>query len=468
MSRPETDYIELNLCKSNATGVGKNEQVSLERVDDTLVVVSGRVNRRVGKQCMTTDVYTMTEPYHFHMQRDRAGKIFETDYERDAANIDELYESMFQWYIKKGYLVTKTEKLENLKYQKTKNQFKPLEDKDVQAIIDYLRTFQDQYMEENYTITLDNISQEMISQAQEFLEDLYQRRNNMSLANLNMELHKYYVMIPRLIPNLRKYDIHKKADIDQRFSDEQEKLDFLVELKNSPDIINNDQNQQTILEALQLQWRDVNIDEMLHLKDLMQGSRNRYIRAWRIENERTRRYMNNYCKKKNLTEENGGIMELFHGSKTENFFSIIKNGLWLCPEQNGISICGKAFGHGIYFANLAQKSIGYTSTYNSYWAHGDQSKGYLAVFEVATGEIYDIYREGKGVPDNYADLQRLHPNADCTFAYSRKSCENSYLVNDEIIVYTDGSVQEGSLKPESERFSQCTIKYLIEFDAAAM
>lgn len=461
ISIPESNYIELNICKSNATGVGKNEQVSLEKKDNSLILISGRVGKRVGKDCQTTSVYTMPQPHIFHLVKDRAGKIFESDYERDEESLDELFESMVSNYIRKGYIITKTEKMDDLKYQKS-NSYRPLEDNDIQEIIDYLKQFQDQYMEENYTVTLDNISDEMLTEANNLLKDLNQSKDNLSVAMFNVELHKLYAMIPRRIPNLKKYDVHKKSDFIKKLSDEQEMIDFLIELKKNR--IDDVSTKQTILEAMQLKWRNVDIDEMLHIKKLMGTSKGKYIRAWRIENERTKKYMDNYCQKKNLTLENGGVKELFHGSKTENWFSIINNGLWLCPENNGVAICGKAFGHGIYFAPLAKKSIGYTSGFGSYWANGDQAKGYLAIFEVATGEIYDIYGEGNGVPDNYHELQEKHPGADCTWAFSRAKYSNAYLANEEVIVYTDGSVQEGSLKSEDEKLSQCTIKYLIEFD----
>lgn len=99
----------------------------------------------------------------------------------------------------------------------------------------------------------------------------------------------------------------------------------------------------------------------------------------------------------------------------------------------------------------AKKSIGYTSSYGSYWEHGDASKGYLAVFKVATGNIYDVYGEGNGkAPHNYEDFYEDHPDKDCCWAYSRSTYGNSYLCNDEVIIY---------------REDQATIKYLIEFSA---
>ena len=73
------------------------------------------------------------------------------------------------------------------------------------------------------------------------------------------------------------------------------------------------------------------------------------------------------------------------------------------------------------------------------------------MFKVATGNIYDVYGEGNGkAPHNYEDFHEDHPDKDCCWAYSRSTYGNSYLCNDEVIVY---------------REDQATIKYLIEFSA---
>ncbi|MCR4658518.1 MAG: hypothetical protein K5770_20155, partial [Lachnospiraceae bacterium] len=55
------------------------------------------------------------------------------------------------------------------------------------------------------------------------------------------------------------------------------------------------------------------------------------------------------AKRKDLPKKKG-ISHLFHGSKTENWFNIVKTGLVIDPEKFGVAICGKAYGYGTYFA----------------------------------------------------------------------------------------------------------------------
>jgi hypothetical protein len=70
---------------------------------------------------------------------------------------------------------------------------------------------------------------------------------------------------------------------------------------------------------------------------------------------------------------------LFHGSPVTNWFSILKNGLYIDSKRAGVPVNGKAYGNGIYFSDQLSFSLDY-SKINSY----DESKVYiLGLFEVA-------------------------------------------------------------------------------------
>ena len=132
---------------------------------------------------------------------------------------------------------------------------------------------------------------------------------------------------------------------------------------------------------------------------------------------------------------------LFHGSRNENWWSIINSGLVLKPTNAVIT--GKMFGYGIYYAPKARKSLGYTSLDGSYWVRGNSKFGFMALMEVAYGKPYDVYSFDRKYYDfDYQKLQQACPGANCLHAH-----EGSMLRNDEIIVYKE---------------EQCTIRYLIE------
>ena len=186
--------------------------------------------------------------------------------------------------------------------------------------------------------------------------------------------------------------------------------------------------------------KSVTEKEKAHLKEKMGADADKYLNAWRITNKKTEARFDAFCKQENLSEKNG-IDHLFHGSRTENWWSIVTNGLTINPT--GVVITGKAYGQGTYFAPVAVKSLGYTSKAGSKWAKGTQETGFLAVYKVATGKRYDG-SQGCDSSLNWKNLQKICPGAHCTWAEARYSG----FMMDEVIVYQD---------------CQDTIEYLIEF-----
>ncbi len=99
------------------------------------------------------------------------------------------------------------------------------------------------------------------------------------------------------------------------------------------------------------------------------------------------------------------------------------------------------FGAGIYFANKARKSIGYTDLHGSYWANGSSNRAYLALFQANVGSQWELRRA-----DPSLNLQKVH-TAGYDSVYAKGGVD---LINDEFIVYEE---------------ARATIKYLIELRA---
>lgn len=474
LTPPNRTYLYMTINKSSSTK-GRNEEITLEALSDEQAI----------KILKLAEIGSIKESFNEVKFLLESGTGIFKEKKNPVNNRLQVYiryHSMEEWddtynkYVRQGAEVQETEKMTSKKVTKSNlsedGDYAKLDDEEVQEFLDFLRSYQKSVLEEAFTVSVTDVSQKRIDDAEEILkklvdavEDIENGGSGISVPMFNDLRHKLHGKIPRAIPNVRKDDVKKKTEFKDKVVEEIAFFDFFkeqVELARSEEEAEVFLG-QTVLEANQLQMEKLtDADEIERIKCMMGANRSQVSRIFKVKNERTEKYFNNYCKKKNLTLENGGVNELFHGSGTENWWSIFSNGLYLKPESLGISICGKAFGHGIYFANKAQKSIGYTSYCGSYWKGGNDNKAYLAIFKVATGEPYDVYGEGKGVPDNYAQLQAKHPGADCTWAYSKDRCPNSYLQNEEIIVYTDGSVhKEGS---EESKVSQCTIEYLIEID----
>ena len=249
-----------------------------------------------------------------------------------------------------------------------------------------------------------------------------------------------YAAIPRRIDNLSKVLAKRKLDFNDIIADEQELFDVMVNRVRNAHDLDNCSVRPTVLEAFHLDWRDVTEEEQNKVLSMLKGNASQYVKAWRIRNRRTEERFDRFCQQEQLSEGHG-IDHLFHDSRTENFWSIVTNGLLINPDC-GVQRTGSMFGNGTYFAPLAQKSLGYTD--GGYWAGGNTDVRFLAIYRVATGKHYDIYH-GSDSSLTKAVLQKKCPGAHCVWAHGRGT-GGTTLFNDEVVVYDE---------------AQSTIEYLI-------
>ena len=132
------------------------------------------------------------------------------------------------------------------------------------------------------------------------------------------------------------------------------------------------------------------------------------------------------------------VKQFWHGSRTENWYSIILNSLSLNPNAR---ITGKMFGQGIYFAPSAQKSWGYTSGLGSYWAHGTDKTSYMGLFATAYGHPLDV---DTALGSYFTKRDLKAKGKDCVFAHAGRC-----LRNDEVVFYDEDAV---------------LLNYLVEFE----
>ena len=190
-------------------------------------------------------------------------------------------------------------------------------------------------------------------------------------------------------------------------------------------------------------FEEVDASEVEMIKGKLGEISNRFYKAWRVRNIRTQKRFDDFVKKEGIKTRK----LLWHGSRNENWWSIINTGLVLRPTNAVIT--GKLYGMGTYFAPKARKSLGYTSVSGSYWAHGNDTSGFMALMDVAYGTPFDVYDfNSKYYNMNYENLQKFKEGANCLHAHAGASLGGySSLKNDEIVVYKE---------------DQCTIRYLVE------
>lgn len=375
------------------------------------------------------------------------GDSWTAEYGRVGSNPQRREYSMSQWEskynekIRKGY-VDQSDLVEDLiqTEKPKKSEYKEIENKVIAEIVERLQSMARKAISDNYTISSNKVTQAMIDEAQDILTSLI---NIDDVESFNKTLLKLFTTIPRKMGNVKSYLSKSKDDFPDIIQKEQDLLDVMKGQVVQKQIIddsvneNSEQKENTILEQLGLVFEECDKKDIAIIKDALGSCSDKFYKAWRVKNIKTQKRYDDFVKENNIKN----TKLLFHGSRNENWWSIINSGLVLKPTNAVIT--GKMFGYGIYYAPKARKSLGYTSLSGSYWARGNSSSGFMALMDVAYGKPYDVYSfDSKYYDFNYEKLQRACKGANCLHAH-----EGSMLRNDEIIIYKE---------------EQCTIRYLIE------
>lgn len=340
--------------------------------------------------------------------------------------------------IKKGY-EDKSELIQELveDISEEENSYLPIPNSAIQEIVNRLQKYANDEISKHYQVSSQQVTNAMINEAQNLIDALNKFSDD--LESFNKTLIELFKVIPRKMKTVQANLAQKEEDIPKIYQREQDLLDVMkgqvVQDIHKQKASTQDKINQTILEAMGLDFEQVTEKDIQLIKDELGDISNRFYNAWKVTNKKTQKAFDDYMK----TVKNKTTKLLFHGSRSENWWSIINSGLVLRPNA---VISGKMFGSGIYFAPKARKSLGYTSLEGSYWANGNNDCGFMALFKIHYGNPYVTYNNYNfNYNFGYADLKQLG-NYDSVHAKA-----GDYLRNDEIIIYQE---------------CQCTIEYLIE------
>ena len=375
------------------------------------------------------------------------GDSWTAEYGRVGSSPQRREYPMSQWNskynekIRKGY-VDQSDLVEDLiQVEKPKkSEYREIENKAIAEIVERLQAMARKAISDNYTISSNKVTHAMVDEAQDVLTSLIDAKD---VDTFNETLLKLFTVIPRKMGNVKDYLAEKSDDFSRIIQKEQDLLDVMKGQVVQKQMIDENsekddiQNENTILEQLGLVFEECSTKDIAVIKDALGSCSDRFYQAWRVKNIQTQKRYDDFVRENHITN----TKLLFHGSRNENWWSIINSGLVLKPTNAVIT--GKMFGYGIYYALKARKSLGYTSLDGSYWVRGNSKFGFMALMEVAYGKPYDVYSFDRKYYDfDYQKLQQACPGANCLHAH-----EGSMLRNDEIIVYKE---------------EQCTIRYLIE------
>ncbi len=377
------------------------------------------------------------------------GDTFSVEYGRVGSSCQKASYSMSQWdkkyneKVKKGY-VDQTHLVQDLIQKEeptTKDGYKEIVNKAIAEIVERLQSMAKQKIQQNYKVSSQQVTQAMVDEAQKVIDKLM---NSTKVKEFNIILLELFGVIPRKMSNVKDYLASNETDFARILKDEQDLLDVMrgqvvqhtVDNSKS-EATTEEEKGETILEAMGLEFEEVTDEDVAMIKSLLGDCRDKFYKAWRVKNIKTQKRFDDFVEKEKVSK----TKLLWHGSRNENWWSIINTGLVLRPTNAVIT--GKMFGYGIYYAPKARKSLGYTSLSGSYWARGNSNSAFMALMDVAYGKPYDVHSfDSKYYNFNYERLQQTCPGANCLHAHA-----GAMLRNDEIIVYKE---------------EQCTIKYLVE------
>lgn len=390
---------------------------------------------------------------------------FKVDYGRVGSSYRTVTYSMYEWdskyrsKIAKGYKdVTELVEKTDLNGDSIRLPYDYISDKSIRDILNRLYSYTDKYLKENYLMNVNDVSQAQIDKAYEIIDKLEKLAysKNLDVREVNDQLIKLFETIPRRMKNVKENLVDNGATRDKIDEKIRAELDMLktmsdaVNLRKKKQAENKKLNEQVkdltldeqstkTLEELGLIVENVTDEDIKFIKKQLGESAHLFKNAWKITNPRTEKAFNDLLE----TPEYKGskIAHYWHGSRNQNWYNIIQTGLVTNPK--GVKITGKMFGYGIYFAPKAKKSVNYTSLEGSYWAGGDDKSGFMALFDVALGNVLDVYEHYHWCSRTNKEEMWKHNKCHTLYAHEGRG----FLYNDEVIAYDD---------------AQVNIKYIVE------
>lgn len=339
----------------------------------------------------------------------------------------------WQWHKKLDEKLGKGYKdCSHLHAQTAVGEFSQTGDSAVDDLLTRLHRYSTTYIGKKYLVGSDVVTDAMITQAQSAIDQMQEYAEQDNAYGFRFSYEGLLETIPRAIGNVKSIMPSTKAEMLEVVEKEQEHLNVMA----SSVAVNHGEGKD-MAEMMGIDIRLVTDEEEKNiLAHLDNNTRQKYVRAFRVENKKTEKRFNKFCQDNDYGKED--IKFLYHGSRNQNWEGILSQGLKL--KNNAIKT-GKMLGNGLYFSRSGNttKSMNYTSLQGAYWNNERASRGYLAVYKVAMKNPKHLRQHERGLT-----RQGLYKKGyDGVYAHAG----TNFLRNDELVVYSD---------------NRCTVRYLIE------
>lgn len=338
--------------------------------------------------------------------------------------------------VKKGY-----KDVTDLRIEEVSVDFEGITNDAISRLVQRLQSYANRSVSSNYTVESSSVTQKQVDEAQTLINEMSAMAESSFVqpGSINAKLLELFQVIPRRMYRVDQHLVHDVSQAGQIISSEQETLDVMkgqvrvnaAKKKNTKD------DKKTILEAMGLELdvatpEDVEIIK-LNLGDVAQH----YKTAYRVKNIMCQERYDRQIEQ----AQNKDSKLFWHGSRNENWWSILDSGLVLRPTSAVIT--GKMFGYGLYFADKARKSFNYTSYRGSYWARGSSDTAFMCMYDVHLGNSLHVKQHEYWMKT--LDKRKLRNKGEYDSLFAEGGVD---LRNNEYIIYDE---------------SQCTPRYLVEF-----
>ena len=367
-------------------------------------------------------------------------------YYNETSGISEKVYPMYQWdsiyrqKLGKGYKDTtefRKTLVQDVKQNSDDDLYAPIPNKNIAEIVNRLQILAKEVVKANYNISTEFVTKEMVDEAQRYLNIAMSCLNNNDVNGFDDAIEYVFSIIPRKMDRVDNYLAIYPKNMQSVLKREQDLLDVMrgqiITPVKGQKVKTVKGDKKTILELNGISFEEATAEDIELVKNKLGSNASRLKNVWKVANEKQTNAYISYCESEGIRKRDCKL--LWHGTRSENVWNILKTGLVLRPTNAVIT--GKMFGFGLYFAPSSQKSLGYTSLSGSYWARGSQNTGFMILHAVAYGKPYVVDSFNSKYYDfNYAALRRACPGAHCLHADSSKGM----LRNDEIVVYKEEQV----------------------------
>lgn len=364
----------------------------------------------------------MVNPDHnnykfYKLEDNNDGQNVLATYGRIGAGPNEMFGTRTHLYPRNMYYIKLMEKM-NKGYQDMTD-FYITDDQDMEEKSDEISASSSKQNKSK-----NNVSTELYSLLKMYSNsELYDSDTSKGVDEFNKILLKIMAISPRKVDNVSKLLAVDASDVSEIINREETLIMAMEAVVQKGSFSRSNRPQEDfsnfgikVFEATDKQRQEV-------LKHLSDNLKPLIKKVYRVIPTDQKRKFNNYLKNNNIHK----VKQLWHGSRNENWLSIINNGLLLKPNA---VITGKMLGNGIYFAPSSMKSWGYTSYSGSYWAGGSSDTAFMGLYACAYGTPKDVT-----LPGNYNQRILNSEGCNCVHAHA-----GPYLRNDEIVFYDEAAM----------------------------